>query len=273
MFYGNFPEDIVANDNMEFICMHHNVLTGTISDRIGFLKNLKSFDVSFNRLTGTIPDTIKDLSNLQYLTTSGNNFSPQPLMDLSGLSKLQDLSMKGNNLTGRLPGELGFMTTLQMLDLDGNHLTGSIPTYFGMMYSLNHLLLNRNKLSGSIPSQLSNLKSLKVLLLDGNDITGSARAICDAPMEILHFVADCYPSQDGSGPEVDCRCCTVCCSDDDPQCNNKAWTSSYNPKYEFGYIRQEYGYSLDQAPEGWSKKVKEEAMATSTNQSTNDSGN
>jgi Leucine-rich repeat (LRR) protein len=262
MFYGNFPDDIVSNEKLEYVSMQHNALLGSVSDRIGFLTNLKHFDISMNGLTGTLPDTIQELTSLRYLTTSGNNFTEQPLMDLSMLSDLQDLAMKGNNLIGNIPESLAMLSNLQLMDLDGNHLSGSIPTWFGLMGRLNLLLLNRNELTGTIPKELSNLHGLKILLLDGNNITGSANDICEAPIALVHFVADCYPGRDGSRPEVECRCC----SDDDPECNNQAWTSNYDPKYQYGYIRQEYEYSLDQAPEDWSKIAKEEAQAPSTTQ-------
>jgi Leucine-rich repeat (LRR) protein len=264
MFYGDFPEDIVSNDQLELLCMEHNDLSGSISDRIGFLKNLKHLDISMNGFTGTLPDTIQELTDLRHLTTSGNKFAEQPLMDLSMLSQLQDVSMKGNNLIGTLPESLGMLTNLQLMDFDGNHFSGSIPTWFGLLARLDHLLLNRNELSGSIPHQLSNLHGLRVLLLDGNNLTGNANTICDARSPSLaHFIADCYPGRDGSPPEVECRCCTMCCSDDDPECNNKAWTSNYDPKYQYGYIRQEYGYSLDQAPEEWSKVARESGIGSS----------
>ncbi|KAL3941711.1 MAG: hypothetical protein SGARI_000509 [Bacillariaceae sp.] len=261
MMYGNFPDDIVSQESLEYISMQHNSITGTVSDRIGYLKNLKHLDISFNGLTGTLPDTIKELSSMRYLTTSGNEFSTQPIMDLSGLTELQDLQMKGNNLIGTLPESLATLANLQMLDLDGNSIHGSIPTWFGIMQRLDHLLLNRNELTGTIPAQLGNIHGLKVLLVDGNNLTGSAKDICDAPIALAHFVADCYPGRNGEGPEVECRCCTLCCSDDDPQCNDKVWTSNFDPKYQFGYIRQEYTYSVDQATENWSKVAREEAQA------------
>lgn len=264
LFYGNFPDDIVSNENLEFLSMQHNAMVGPVSDRIGFLKNLKHFDISMNGFTGTIPDTIQELSSLQSLATSGNDFSQQPMMDLSMLSDLRDLSMKGNNMIGSLPESLGMLTNLQLMDLDGNSFSGSIPTWFRLLVRLDHLLLNRNELTGTIPKELSNLHGLKVLLLDGNNLSGTATEICDAPIGLVHFIADCYPGRDGSKPEVECRCCTMCCSDDDLECNNKSWLSTYDPKYQYGYIRQEYTYSLDQAPENWSKVAREEAQAPAT---------
>jgi Leucine-rich repeat (LRR) protein len=261
LMIGSFPDDIVSQDTLEYVSLQRNSLTGPVSDRIGFLRSLKHLDISFNGLTGTLPNTIKELTSLRYLTTSGNNFSEQPMMDLSMMTDLQDLAMKGNNMIGTIQESLAMLSNLQLLDLDGNKLTGQIPTYFGLMRSLDHLLLNRNQLTGTLPSELGNLHGLKVFLVDGNNITGSAHDICSAPIALSHFTADCYPGRDGSKPELECRCCTLCCSDDDPQCNDKAWTSNYDPKYQYGYIRQDYTYSVDQAAEGWSKVAKEQAQA------------
>jgi hypothetical protein len=261
MFFGDFPQDIVSNDSIQYLNIHGNAIKGPVSDRIGFLTNLKSLDISMNVLTGTLPDTITELTNMRYLTTSGNKFSEQQMLDLSGMKDLQDLAMKGNNLMGPLPESLAELSKMQLLDLDGNYLTGTIPTWFGLMYSLDHLLLNRNELSGTIPVELSNLKGLKVLLLDGNNFHGNTHDFCEAPIALTYFTADCYPGKDGSKAEVECRCCTLCCNDEDESCNDKAWTSNFDSKYQYGFVRQEYKFSLDQAPEGWQKKVHDETMA------------
>jgi Leucine-rich repeat (LRR) protein len=250
LFYGQFPKDIKSNDALQYLNLHGNVLTGTLSDRIGYLSNLKHFDVGEMNLTGYIPDTLSQLKKLEYLYTSGNPFSPQRVPSLQELANLRDLQMKGNHLTGALPDWLAELTSLQLLDLDSNELSGSIPTYFGLLRNLHSLLLNRNKISGSIPSELANMKSLKILLLDGNDLTGGADAICKAEssgLDLAHFIADCYPGQEGEAPELECRCCTMCCSDSDPNCNNKKWTANYDPEYQYGFFRPKYTFSLDGA--------------------------
>merc|ERR1712066_977178 len=166
-------------------------------------------------------------------------------------------------------------SSLQLLDLDGNDLSGSIPTWYGLMTNLHALMLNRNELTGTIPDALTKLDKLKVLLLDGNNLTGSAKGICASPMglKLDHFIADCYPGRSGVEPaEVDCRCCTLCCNDDDPDCNNRSWeTDSFTKFKSIGYIEADYNFNLDQAPEGWSKKAKEEAMAVATSPSSSGS--
>lgn len=117
--------------------------------------------------------------------------------------------------------------------------------------------------TGTLPKSMTQLTQLKVLLLDGNDIHGNANDICLSPvgLRLEHFVADCYPEKDeGDLPELECRCCTLCCSDENLDCNNKSWTIDNNSKGMKGYIRADYDFGLDEAPEDWSKKAREDAM-------------
>ena len=195
------------------------------------------------------------MTNLHYLAMCGNHFDAQEMIDMSKMTNLKDLSMKNNNMIGSIPDWIGELTNLQLLDLDANALTGTIPSWIGLLQNLDHLLLNRNKLTGSIPSQIQNLHHLHVLLLDGNSITGNANAICDSANAVKpsYFVVDCYPGLNGERPEIECRCCTQCCTDGDPSCNNKSWTSNVDPSWEYGYIRQDYTFNLKNAPVAYSK--------------------
>lgn len=228
-----------------------------------FLPNLKHLDVAGNMLSGTFPDTVQLLTNLVSLSTSGNKFDAKDLDSTNfwELTSLQDLSMKGNNLKGTIPEDFAMMDNLRMLDLDGNNLTGTISTWFGLMNKLAIMQFNRNHLTGTIPSQLAKMPALKVLLLDGNNLTGNTKEIChvNSGLNLAHFTTDCYPGSDGADPEVDCRCCSLCCNDENPNCNNKDWTANYDPKAMYGYIRPTYEFSLDQAPPGWMKKMQDEA--------------
>jgi Leucine-rich repeat (LRR) protein len=252
---GTFPNDFLENTKLEYLALNNNDIGGTITDRVAFLKRLKHFDVSHNRLTGIIPDTVAEMINLVYLNTAVNNFSSQQIPDLSQLTELLDFSMKSNNLTGSIPDWIGTLRNLRLLDLDANDLDGVIPESIGSLQYLNFLLLNRNQISGAIPSSMASLTKLQVLLLDGNDITGHANAICQSHFEGLrHFTADCYPTPSGDGPEVSCPCCTTCCVDGDENCNDKNWSSNYDPEWEYGFVRPAYHFSLDNAPVIYSKK-------------------
>ena len=171
--------------------------------------------------------------------------------------------MKKNSLTGQIPQSLRGMTNLRMLDLARNELVGTIPFIFDYMKDLTIVQLNRNMLSGIIPPELANNKALQILLLDNNHLGGQTEELCsvNAP-KFKHFTTDCYPPLNSEiGREVSCRCCTLCCNDDVPDCNDHHWSASYDPKSEYGYIRPSYEFTLDQVEEDWKMKAWEMAQA------------
>lgn len=259
MMFGSFPDDIFENTKLEFFAAHNAGFSGTVPDRIAFLKALKHLDISFNGFTGTIPDTITQMFDLRSLVTSGNHFVAQPMMDMSKMTNLKDLSMKSNNMVGSIPDWIGELTGLQRLDLSTNELTGTIPSWIGLIQSLDQLLLNRNKLHGTIPMQIQNMHHLKVLLLDGNSMTGNANAVCNSEsVNPTHFVADCYPGANGESPEIECRCCTQCCTDDNPSCNDKVWPSNVDSILDYGSIRSSYSFNLENAPVLYSEPLETE---------------
>jgi len=266
---GDIPQDIMLNDSIQYISMHVNSLKGQLSDRIGYLTNLKHLDVGGNLLTGTMPDTIKQLTNLVTFSTAGNNFTSSLLYDyFSGMTQLEDLSLKANHLVGTLPQFLGDLTSLVLLDLDANDFSGTIPNDFGSLTNLHALMLNRNELTGTIPSVFKNLSRLKVLLLDKNNLKGTTNEICLSPlgMQLQHFITDCYPGKGGmdvSPPEIECRCCTLCCNDDDLDCNNKNWMVEKDYNALYGSMEDAYYlFGVEEAPEGWAQKAITEARAT-----------
>ena len=254
MIDGAFPDDIFQNTKLQVLALQDNFLRSTIPDRLGFLGGLEHFDISRNRFSGTIPDDIITLTNLRYWATSNNPFEEQAVPNLSQMTNLMDIQMKHNNLIGTFPEWIGNLFELELVDFDANELTGTLPTWIGLLRNLNHLLLNRNQLEGNLPTQLAAMTNLDVLLLDGNDFKGETDVMCDTPnFKPRYFTADCYPGRNGERPEVECRCCSTCCIDDDPTCNDFKWTSNVDPVWEYSYLRQSYRFSLENAPADYSK--------------------
>lgn len=192
--------------------------------------------------------------SLEHLATVGNTFQDQHIIDLRQLTSLRSLSMKDNALIGSIPDWFSEMTTLELLDLDANKLTGSIPSRIGFMENLKMLLLNRNHLTGTLPGSMALMEKLDLLLLDGNSINGDADHICAAgAVQPSKFTADCYPREDGKAAEIECSCCTSCCLDNDSSCNDHAWTSNYDPSWEYGFVRPIYTFSMKNAPAKYAK--------------------
>lgn len=76
-----------------------------------------------------------------------------------------------------------------------------------------------------------------MVLLDANNFTGDGNPVC-AQRELAFFVTDCA----GGNPEVDCECCNLCCSDDNPSCNDLDWTVNLDPIWEYGFNRHVYRF-------------------------------
>jgi hypothetical protein len=153
------------------------------------------------------------------------------------LPQLKDLSLQKTNRTGEIPFKLLDDYQLEMLDLNNNMLTGSIPEELGRLDKLKFMLLKNNQLTGGIPTQLARLTNLDTLLVDDNKLIGSTTAICSKlPTSgvLKTFVADCDELLD------ECTCCTLCCKDNEPLCNDVIWFSDLDPIADMNYARSQY---------------------------------
>jgi len=74
-----------------------------------------------------------------------------------------------------------------------------------------------------------------MLVLDKNNIKGDDRHVCgyNKPDGLSYFVADCE--------EMTCECCTKCCTDAEPQCNQLEMAANLDD----GYSRDKYVFSED----------------------------
>eukprot|EP00980_Cylindrotheca_fusiformis_P024110 scaffold11532_cov119-Cylindrotheca_fusiformis.AAC.2 len=273
---GSFPDDTLENTVLEYLDLQNNHMKGTVSDRLAFLSDLKHLgklvsklfiggclnscfadyldfpfgaDISGNFFTGTLPDTVSMMTSLEHLATVGNSFQDQHLLDLRKLTNLRQLSMKDNNLIGSIPDWITEMTKLEFIDLDTNRLRGSIPDRIGFIDDLKFLILSRNELTGTLPGSMALMARLDLLLIDGNSIKGNAENVCETTaVQPSKFIADCYPEEDGRPAEIQCICCTSCCLDNDPRCNDQTSTSMYDPSWQYGYIRPRYMFNIENAP-------------------------
>lgn len=243
---GQIPEIDAVHDNLFFFAVQDNRLEWRIPESINNLINLKHLDISANKMALPFPPTMSEMSNLVSLYTSINEFGEHPIPGfLAQMTDLKELSMKQNQLTGQIPAFIGGMTNLKVLDLDFNQLTGTIPDNFGQLSSLEWLMLNRNFLNGTLPVSFASLVEMDYLLLDGNNITGSAATICGNPaINLTVFSADCGLTT----PEIECSCCSVCCHDDDPECNNFAWRINLDGIWEYDFERVVYAFSQEVLP-------------------------
>lgn len=171
-------------------------LTGTVSDSIKNLTELRYIDLSGLNITGTLP-ALSSLSNLLvldlknnkltgtisslptslvYLSLGQNNFNGILPSQIKDLTKLVVLDLGLNNITGEIPTEWSSLVNLKYFYLYGNVLSGSIPTFIALFPKLEALALDYNQLTGTIPVGLGNMANLSKLTLQQNKLTGEVPA-------------------------------------------------------------------------------------------------
>ena len=116
-------------DNLLFLDLSWDRLSGAIPPELGSLLNLRRLYLGANLLGGTIPPELGNLVNLRRLYLDGNLLSGNVPPELGNLHDPTALSLYGNRLNGQVPPELlANMTKLTWLSLDGNRLIGCVPT-------------------------------------------------------------------------------------------------------------------------------------------------
>jgi Leucine-rich repeat (LRR) protein len=253
-FFGPLVIPAGSEDNgLQFLSLQENHLDGEIPDNIVFLTNLNHLDLAKNAFESVFPEAIFGLSNLVYLSLAYNNFLPGVIpASIENMVSLVDLSLKETNRLGAIPGLIGSLANLVLLDLDGNALTGNIPASIGNLNKLTFLFLNENKLMGQVPASFSNLQNLHTLLLNNNTLTGPTTVVCSPSLPALSvFIADCKDPTLPANPfmaeffELDCPCCTKCCSDGISGCNTDEWYGELDPIWEYRYARAAYSFNED----------------------------
>ena len=175
------PELVLLSNSLKVISLLGNSIVGTVPTFIVDMKSLERFDVSSNQLRGPIPEVLGQATSLKQLT------------------------LYDNNLFSTIPASLGSLNRLEVLDLGSNDLSGTVPSTFGQLSRLVGLSVFGNFLTGSLPTELSNLAALELLYVDSNDLGPPLPGgICE--LNLVEFWSDCE--------EIQCLCCTTCCSDD-----------------------------------------------------------
>ncbi|KAF5738437.1 leucine-rich repeat receptor-like protein kinase [Tripterygium wilfordii] len=177
-----FPWDGVTckNSRVTSLGLSSMGLKGRLSGDIGGLTELIALDLSNNQeLTGSLTARLGDLKNLNFLILQGCSFTGIIPSELGNLAELTFLALNTNNLTGGIPPSLGKLSNLVWLDLAENQLTGPLPVStnttpgLDQLHKAKHFHFNKNQLSSSIPALLfSSDMELIHVLFDSNQLTG-----------------------------------------------------------------------------------------------------
>jgi Leucine-rich repeat (LRR) protein len=231
---GSLFGGIGSGSNLTYLSLHTNNITGAIPSSIGNLDRLITLDLSNNKFTGLLPVELGSLVNIEVLFLGKNNFTSNPIPEWIGnLGKtLTELSLKASSLTGTIPSWIGDkLPELLLLDLGQNGLVGTIPQELRNCVDMVVLILNSNKLTGQLG--LGELRNLETILIDDNDLTGNTNAMCEH--EIEYFISDCSKDPSVVG-EIDCSCCTLCCTDVNVTCNDADWLANHEGICKFDTI-------------------------------------
>ena len=166
--FGSEGGSIVIDPSTGVATLGRNQLSGTISEKIGNLKNLNTFDAIQNKFTGELPKTIWTLSKLQFLAlTHNDNLHGELPEDIGNLKELKQLWLDGNNFSGNLPNAITSLTNLEELILTDNAFTGELPKNIGKLKKLRQLYLDYNLFTGDIPESLWELTNMEDLSMVG----------------------------------------------------------------------------------------------------------
>ncbi|XAR72934.1 Non-specific serine/threonine protein kinase [Bertholletia excelsa] len=150
------------------LSLPNSQLLGSIPEKLGLIKHLRTLDLSGNFLNGTLPKSLFNISHLQVLSLSDNSISGE-LPDLGLAKGLKVLNLSGNALAGRVPESLASSRNLTVVSLRGNYFSGSVPSGFNFVEVLD---LSSNLFNGSLPVDLGG-EDLKYLNLSHNKFSGS----------------------------------------------------------------------------------------------------
>ncbi|CAL4990874.1 unnamed protein product [Urochloa decumbens] len=167
--------------NLVYLDLYNNDISGPIPTQIGKLTNLEILDLHINRLVGSIPDSIGNLSVLEYICLFGNQINSTIPASLFHLDKIILLDLSNNFFSGPLPSDVGGLKQVYSVALSFNFFLGSIPESFGQLKMLTFLNLSHNSFDDSIPDSFQELTSLEWLDLSYNNLSGNI------PMFLANF--------------------------------------------------------------------------------------
>ncbi|EOA30037.1 hypothetical protein CARUB_v10013140mg [Capsella rubella] len=186
---SDFPNILKTLQNLEYISLTKNKISGKIPEWLWSLPRLSSVFIGKNWLTGfegsskvlvnsSVQMLMLDANSLEgalphlplsinYLSANDNYFRGDIPLSICNRSSLEVLDLSYNNFTGPIPT---CMSNFLILRLRKNNLEGSIPDKCDANAPLQSLDLGYNRLSGKLPRSLLNCSALQFLSVDHNKI-------------------------------------------------------------------------------------------------------
>jgi hypothetical protein len=160
---ASFNADADLIQNLTYLNLSGNELSGTIPAGLGSFENLLYLDLSGNNFAGTVPSEIGNLQNLLTLDLSDNELTQLPA-SINNLTSLQNLILRNNQL-GAIPA-LGNLTELLTLDISHNLLV-EMPAGIPYLIKLQNLYAHVNFVENWVEN-IATLQALRNLTLYQN---------------------------------------------------------------------------------------------------------
>lgn len=164
-WYGmSCGEEYLHNDNdngnydgdefypLEGLDIQSNNLSGELFDEMYGFPNLKVLSLTGNRqITGTISEKVDNLVNLREMKLGGNKISGTIPSAIYQMTDLSSLYLDNNNLVGEVSNTIGQLRNISVLQLHSNLLEGPIPEK-GLLQlkQLEELSIYDNQMEGSL---------------------------------------------------------------------------------------------------------------------------
>ncbi|EFH61936.1 hypothetical protein ARALYDRAFT_480008, partial [Arabidopsis lyrata subsp. lyrata] len=185
---SDFPNILKTLQNLEFIALSNNRISGKIPEWLWSLPRLSSVFIGDNMLTGFEGSSeVLVNSSVQILDLDSNSLEGAlPHLPLS----ISYFSAKNNSFTSDIPLSICYRSSLDILDLSYNNFTGLISPCPSNFLILN---LRKNNLEGSIPDKYYADAPLRTLDVGYNRLTGKL------PRSLLNCSALQFISVDHNG--------------------------------------------------------------------------
>ncbi|EOA29857.1 hypothetical protein CARUB_v10012951mg [Capsella rubella] len=186
---SDFPYILKTLQNLEYISLTNNAITGKIPEWLWSLPHLSSVFIGKNCLTGFegssevlvnssvqildlginfIEGTLPHLPlSINFFSASRNSFRGDIPLSVCNRSSLDVLELSYNKFTGPIPL---CMSNFLVLRLRKNNLEGSIPDKCDANAPLQLLDVGYNRLTGKLPRSLLNCSALQLLSVEHNRI-------------------------------------------------------------------------------------------------------
>jgi Leucine-rich repeat (LRR) protein len=170
--YGSLPSELGYLNEMRWFEIQESLITGTIPSTLGNWTLLHTLLLGGNYISGNIPNSFVNNELLSTIFVDRNSMNGTFPVVLTTLKNLVWLDVDNNFFTGNIPGSIGNMKTLRRINMNNNSLTGPIPDTWDDTNLIEKFEANDNMLEGTLPPSLGNAMWLTDLHVARNALTG-----------------------------------------------------------------------------------------------------